>query len=208
LFWQHWHTSLNRWLIRYLYVPLGGRDYQVLSVWIIFFFVALWHDLEWKLLLWGAGNAIFYGIEIYVYKPLRKTRGKSLQQQIWVACFGAVYILILIVVNALGYAMSGGDEMRVVLRKVVSTDGVWTLLGSWYFLMIGVNIMFMYETLTTGNANGINGSSRGCPVGINNHSNNHSNNNTAAEQQQGEEERALHSINSNSTSTGTGKKRE
>lgn len=24
-FWQAWHRSFNRWLVRYIYVPLGGR---------------------------------------------------------------------------------------------------------------------------------------------------------------------------------------
>lgn len=45
-FWRGWHTSFNQWLVRYMYVPLGGRQRRVLAIWPIFFFVALWHDLE------------------------------------------------------------------------------------------------------------------------------------------------------------------
>jgi protein-cysteine N-palmitoyltransferase HHAT len=52
---------------RYLYVPLGGRDKAWLSVWPIFLFVAVWHDIEPKLLLWGALNAGFYVIEVRTY---------------------------------------------------------------------------------------------------------------------------------------------
>lgn len=32
---------------RYLYIPLGGSRWRFLNVWIIFTFVAIWHDLEW-----------------------------------------------------------------------------------------------------------------------------------------------------------------
>lgn len=32
--------------MRYLYIPLGGSQRRVLAIWPIFFFVAVWHDLE------------------------------------------------------------------------------------------------------------------------------------------------------------------
>ncbi|MCO5557498.1 hypothetical protein L7F22_011063 [Adiantum nelumboides] len=46
-FWKSWHASYNRWLVRYLYIPLGGARYRILNIWVIFTFVAVWHDLEW-----------------------------------------------------------------------------------------------------------------------------------------------------------------
>ncbi len=52
-FWQGWHASYNRWLVRYLYVPLGGSAWRWSNVWVCFLFVALWHDLEWRMLAWG-----------------------------------------------------------------------------------------------------------------------------------------------------------
>lgn len=39
----NWHV----WFSRYLYIPLGGSKWRFLNVWIIFTFVAIWHDLEW-----------------------------------------------------------------------------------------------------------------------------------------------------------------
>jgi D-alanyl-lipoteichoic acid acyltransferase DltB (MBOAT superfamily) len=46
-FWKGWHSSYNRYLVRYLYIPLGGSKWRLINVWIIFTFVAIWHDLEW-----------------------------------------------------------------------------------------------------------------------------------------------------------------
>lgn len=36
-----------------MYIPLGGASWRALNVWAIFTFVALWHDLEWRLLGWA-----------------------------------------------------------------------------------------------------------------------------------------------------------
>ncbi|OPL10233.1 MAG: hypothetical protein AVO34_11670 [Firmicutes bacterium ML8_F2] len=52
-FWKGWHSSFNRWLVRYMYVPLGGVRFRILSIWPIFLFVAVWHDLEWRLISWA-----------------------------------------------------------------------------------------------------------------------------------------------------------
>ncbi|KAJ3364897.1 glycerol transporter [Kappamyces sp. JEL0680] len=52
-FWREWHSSFNKWLIRYMYVPLGGSQYRVVNMFPIFTFVAIWHDIEGRLLAWG-----------------------------------------------------------------------------------------------------------------------------------------------------------
>jgi protein-cysteine N-palmitoyltransferase HHAT len=58
-FWREWHSSFNRWLVRYLYVPLGGSKYKGLNMFPIFSFVAIWHDIEGRLLAWGWLIALF-----------------------------------------------------------------------------------------------------------------------------------------------------
>ncbi|KAI8621976.1 MBOAT, membrane-bound O-acyltransferase family-domain-containing protein [Chytriomyces sp. MP71] len=44
-FWRSWHRSFNRWIIRYIYVPLGGSKMYILNLIFSFTFVAIWHDL-------------------------------------------------------------------------------------------------------------------------------------------------------------------
>ena len=58
-FWQGWHASFNRWLVRYMYVPLGGSARKLLNVWPVFAFVGVWHDLESKLMGWALLMALF-----------------------------------------------------------------------------------------------------------------------------------------------------
>jgi len=71
-FWRGWHRSYNQWLVRwalfalvytlqhliparnrYIYIPIGGRGSGILATILVFTFVALWHDLSFKLLTWG-----------------------------------------------------------------------------------------------------------------------------------------------------------
>ena len=58
-FWRTWHRSFNRWIIRYMYIPLGGKHKMIYNIWIIFTFVAFWHDIELHLLAWGWIIALF-----------------------------------------------------------------------------------------------------------------------------------------------------
>ncbi|KAF2324102.1 hypothetical protein GH714_006658 [Hevea brasiliensis] len=65
-FWKNWHASYNKWLVRYMYIPLGGTHRKLLNIWVIFTFVAVWHDLEWKLLSWAWLTCLFFIPEMMV----------------------------------------------------------------------------------------------------------------------------------------------
>ena len=67
-FWRDWHRSYNRWLVRYLYVPLGGKKYYILNLFAVFTFVAIWHDIELRLLAWGWLIVLFIVPELVVTK--------------------------------------------------------------------------------------------------------------------------------------------
>ncbi|THG12210.1 hypothetical protein TEA_017334 [Camellia sinensis var. sinensis] len=59
---------------RYMYIPLGGSQRKLLNVWVIFTFVPIWHDLEWKLLSWAWLACVFFIPEMLV-----KSAAKSFQ---------------------------------------------------------------------------------------------------------------------------------
>ena len=88
-FWRGWHCSFNRWLVRYIYVPLGGSGsgsgsgggnsksksngngkssawLRLRNIFCVFTFVALWHDMTMQLLLWGWLSAIAFAPEAFV----------------------------------------------------------------------------------------------------------------------------------------------
>jgi protein-cysteine N-palmitoyltransferase HHAT len=65
-FWRDWHASFNQWIVRYMYVPMGGSRTKFLSIFPIFFFIAVWHDIEMRLLFWAFFICIGFIPEILV----------------------------------------------------------------------------------------------------------------------------------------------
>lgn len=59
-FWRSWHSSYNLWIVRNLYIPLGGRKNLAINVAIVFAYVGMWHSSSWPFLLWGILNCVFF----------------------------------------------------------------------------------------------------------------------------------------------------
>lgn len=97
-FWRSWHASFNKWLIRYMYIPLGGQKWRLLNVWPIFTFVALWHDLEWHLLRWAWLMALFIAPEMLCKAIIRRPQWAVHWNKAWFlhlcAACSAFYIAV------------------------------------------------------------------------------------------------------------------
>lgn len=73
-FWKGWHCSFNRWLVRYIFIPLGGsKPGRQWNIFVVFVFVAFWHDVEPKLFAWGMLNGVFLVLEMLVKGLYRRT---------------------------------------------------------------------------------------------------------------------------------------
>ena len=61
-FWQHWHISLYRWLVEYVFIPCGGSRGGAVATyrntWIVMLVSGLWHGAGWQFLVWGAWHAM------------------------------------------------------------------------------------------------------------------------------------------------------
>lgn len=62
-FWKRWHISLGRWMMDYLYIPLGGnrkgKIRTLINLAIVFLISGLWHGAAWTFVAWGAYHGIF-----------------------------------------------------------------------------------------------------------------------------------------------------
>ena len=146
-FWKGWHASFNKWIVTYLYLPLGGRNNRIMAVWAVFLFVAVWHDIELKLLIWGILNSVFFLIEVLAKRVLRTKSMQSLPPSLMhLVCSmsGALYIMVLIAVNLVGYAV-GVEGISGIYNKFVTYEGLAVLTGSFYFLTVGTSLMLFLE---------------------------------------------------------------
>jgi alginate O-acetyltransferase complex protein AlgI len=64
IFWRKWHTSLYRWLLDYIYIPMvtsfGKKSGKVFSVLLVFMVSSVWHASTLNFIMWGLLNATYY----------------------------------------------------------------------------------------------------------------------------------------------------
>lgn len=63
-FWRRWHTSLRKWMLDYLYLPMGGNrggKVKYIAVMLfIFTFSGLWHGANMTFVCWGLLNGLYF----------------------------------------------------------------------------------------------------------------------------------------------------
>lgn len=78
-FWKRWHMSLTRFLMKYVYIPLGGsmkgtaRTY--VNVLIVFLVSGIWHGAGWTFIVWGLLHGIANGLCRLFSKQIGKIPG-------------------------------------------------------------------------------------------------------------------------------------
>ncbi|KAI1384063.1 MBOAT-domain-containing protein [Hypoxylon trugodes] len=151
-FWRSWHRSFYRWSLRYIYVPLGGSSFRtsrdaarsILTYVLVFTFVALWHDIQMRLLIWGwlvvffmlpemAAGAIF---------PKRNWENRPTAYRM-ICCVGAVAnIFMMMTANLVGFAVGVDGLQRIVAGIFRDFSGFVFILGACSAFFVGVQVMF------------------------------------------------------------------
>ncbi|EIW65751.1 hypothetical protein TREMEDRAFT_72521 [Tremella mesenterica DSM 1558] len=145
-FWKSWHRSYNLWVVRYLYIPLGGAKRRWLSTLVVFTFVALWHDLSMKLLAWGWLVSLFILPEILASFLLPASKfGDAWWYRHLCASGGVVNMLLMTSANLVGFVL-GLDGMRYFLYQLTSSwAGLTFMLFACLCLFVAVQVMFEYR---------------------------------------------------------------
>eukprot|EP00271_Cylindrocystis_brebissonii_P003291 TRINITY_DN1410_c1_g1_i13.p1 TRINITY_DN1410_c1_g1~~TRINITY_DN1410_c1_g1_i13.p1 ORF type:complete len:345 (-),score=65.53 TRINITY_DN1410_c1_g1_i13:826-1860(-) len=143
-FWKGWHASYNRWLVRYLYIPLGGAKWRLLNTWAVFTFVALWHDIDWRLLGWAWITCLLTvpeqaGGALMASKQMRAVRGTFAEREL-LAAGGALNIVGLMGANLVGFVI-GLDGIRVFAAKLMTWENTWLPLAIFFSFYVGTKLM-------------------------------------------------------------------
>lgn len=147
-FWRAWHRSYNRWVVRYIYVPLGGGGAgaggpitRIVNSLLVFSFVAVWHDIELKLLMWGWLVVLFLLPEIFATMYFKRYSGKYWYRHL--CGVGAVCnIWMMMLANLFGFCL-GKDGTTALLHEMFSTaQGFRFFLLASGTLYVGVQVMF------------------------------------------------------------------
>ncbi|KAH9933568.1 MBOAT-domain-containing protein [Epithele typhae] len=145
-FWRAWHRSYNLWITRYIYIPLGGTKNRIVTTVLVFTFVALWHDLSFRLLAWGWLVSLFIVPEVAAryLVPAKKYGGEPWFRH--VGAMGAVLnILMMMAANLVGFVI-GTEGIKYMLEQITGDwDGIRFMAIACACLFVGVQVMFEYR---------------------------------------------------------------
>ncbi|KAF1956631.1 MBOAT-domain-containing protein [Byssothecium circinans] len=154
-FWRGWHRSFNKWSLRYLFIPLGGS--KMPGLWgkvrltanylVVFSFIAIWHDIQLRLLMWGWLVTLFVLPEFIASKvfPARKWKDSPNAYRYLCGLGSVGEILLLMAANLVGFAL-GVDGLLELVRSIFSSwSGLTFLLGSCVALFGGAQFMFEWR---------------------------------------------------------------
>ncbi|KAI5954470.1 GUP1 [Candida jiufengensis] len=141
-FWRAWHRSFNRWVIKYIYIPMGGGgNYRILNSLLVFSFVAIWHDIELRLLMWGWLIVLFLIPEISASLFFRKYN-----QQWWfryLCSVGAVInIWMMMIANLVGFCLGKDGTLQLIKEIFKTLSGISFFVTSSICLFIASQVMF------------------------------------------------------------------
>ncbi|CDO94930.1 unnamed protein product [Kluyveromyces dobzhanskii CBS 2104] len=145
-FWRAWHRSYNKWVIRYIYIPLGGSGNRILTSFAVFSFVAIWHDIELKLLLWGWLVVLFLLPEILLSRYFNQFNKKPWYRHVC-ACGAVLNIWMMMIANLFGFCL-GPDGILLFFKEMFGTfDGLLYFIVANCALFVGVQLMFEFRAI-------------------------------------------------------------
>jgi D-alanyl-lipoteichoic acid acyltransferase DltB (MBOAT superfamily) len=76
-FWRRWHVTLSRWLMTYIYIPLGGSRVgfarTLINLFLTFLIGGIWHGAGETFVLWG----VMHGVALVLHRIWKTKRGEK-----------------------------------------------------------------------------------------------------------------------------------
>eukprot|EP00998_Keelungia_sp_KM082_P005917 NODE_2200_length_1115_cov_61.440283_g2182_i0.p1 GENE.NODE_2200_length_1115_cov_61.440283_g2182_i0~~NODE_2200_length_1115_cov_61.440283_g2182_i0.p1 ORF type:complete len:364 (-),score=65.51 NODE_2200_length_1115_cov_61.440283_g2182_i0:24-1064(-) len=146
VFWRAWHQSLNKWAVRYIYIPLGGNRTKLWNVFFVMGFMALWHDIELHLFVWGLGVAVVLVPEIMAEAVWRSPRTAALRSTPilghtvkGLAC--AANAFLMSVLNLIGFGV-GTHTVWVYVVTIATTPSFLATTAFWFFCTVSFQMRY------------------------------------------------------------------
>lgn len=130
-FWRAWHRSLHEWSLAYIYIPLGGSKHRIRNNMLIFFFMAIWHDLWMRWIAWASFNIALLALEIAVGiilpgPALRRLQDKPYFALLMRLVLGANGIFIGVANMAIMYSFT--DTLVLIFRTFMDPAYLWDII--------------------------------------------------------------------------------
>jgi len=140
-FWKAWHRSYNKWVVKYIYIPLGGTSNRILASLAVFSFVAIWHDIELRLLLWGWTIVLFLLPEFFATSYFKQFSDEWWYRHLC-AIGGVINIWLMMIANLYGFCLGHKGTLALLNEMFGTFSGIRFFMVANASLFIAVQVMF------------------------------------------------------------------
>jgi len=116
-FWRRWHITLGRFLMEYIYIPLGGSRsgkvrtyYNLLAT---FFIAGLWHGAGWLFIIWGT----MHGLALVVHRLWESVGLRMPKVLAWALTFLFVNTMLVV------FRATTPEDALMVLKGMAGLNG-------------------------------------------------------------------------------------
>ena len=150
-FFRGMNRSLNRWVVRYLYIPLGGKNKKYVNIWVIFTLLFFIFNFEnGNYLVFSICSCALLDLEIFVKSAFINKFGEDFNEKIFLRylkyIISSIYLLILFIVALLGFHFSL-QGFKVLMDNVVAIGGYFYLLIFVLFFFPNVIMIFFVRDM-------------------------------------------------------------
>jgi D-alanyl-lipoteichoic acid acyltransferase DltB (MBOAT superfamily) len=160
-FWRRWHMTLSRFLLHYLYIPLGGnrrgRARRYVNLMATMLLGGLWHGTAWTFVVWGGLHGAYLAINHFwrgtrLAQSLvgsRLWRLASLMLTFVAVCVAWVFFRAPDFSTALSIlgAMAGANGLRIPGAVALTQGHTLALIGGLAIVFCLPNVYVLMERL-------------------------------------------------------------
>ena len=145
------NRSLNRWMVRYIYIPLGGKNKKYVNIWVVFGFWYLIYDFKnIDYGLFALCCCLLMDLEMFVKNYFLNSFGEDFNEKIflrygkYIAC--SFFVFIMFIIGLLGFHFSI-NSLKDILGTIIEEGGYFYFLKLVLFLIPNVVMMFFIRDM-------------------------------------------------------------
>lgn len=149
-FWRRWHISLSSWVNDYVYMPLSlklrayGKIGVILSLFISFIIIGIWHGANWTFVIFGILQGIFISSEL-LFSRKKKKFFKGIPK--WISTGSRIFItFIIITISLIFFRAPTLKTALTVLSRVISPGKIFIGAASFFvYSLIGIFLIALND---------------------------------------------------------------
>jgi D-alanyl-lipoteichoic acid acyltransferase DltB (MBOAT superfamily) len=145
------NRTLNRWMIRYIYIPLGGKNKKYVNIWVVFCFWYLIFDFKnIDYGIFAICCCLLMDLEMFIKNTFINKFGEDFNEKIflrfgkYLICSFNVFIMFLIGLFGFHFSL---ESFKVIVDTVIENGGFFYFINFILFLLPSVVMMFFIRDM-------------------------------------------------------------